>query len=56
MMDTYPFLPALAPTDMMFTAFYSWAIWVVMLVTCITGWDRTFEGKDGEAVREKKQK
>ncbi|TCS72877.1 transporter (NhaC family) [Muricomes intestini] len=56
MMDTYPFLPTLAPTDMMFTAFYSWAIWVVMLVTCITGWDRTFEGKDGEIVREKKQK
>lgn len=56
MTDTYPFLPTLAPTDMMFTAFYSWAIWVVMLVTCITGWDRSFEGKDGEMVREKKAK
>lgn len=56
MTDTYPFLPTLAPTDMMFTAFYSWAIWVVMLITCITGWDRSFEGKDGEYVQDKKKK
>jgi uncharacterized membrane protein len=47
----------LAPvSDTIFTAFYSWAVWVVMLVTCITGWDRTFEGKDGKIVREKKNK
>nr|WP_094607959.1 Na+/H+ antiporter NhaC family protein [Sporomusa acidovorans]OZC14677.1 malate-2H(+)/Na(+)-lactate antiporter [Sporomusa acidovorans DSM 3132] len=53
MMDTYPFLPTLTPTDMMFTAFYSWAIWVVMLITCITGWDRSFEGKSGEYIHKK---
>ncbi len=38
MKDAYPFLPELAATDMFFTAFYPWAIWVVTLVACITGW------------------
>ena len=28
MMDTYTFLPKLGAGDMMFTAFYSWAIWI----------------------------
>ncbi len=46
----YSFLPVLAPTDMLFTAFYSWAIWLVMLVACITGFGRSFEGKNGEEV------
>ena len=53
MKDAYPFLPSLAPTDMLFTAFYSWGIWIVMLVACITGWDRTFEGAGGETVKTK---
>ena len=53
MKDVYPFLPSLAPTDMLFTAFYSWGIWIVMLVACITGWDRTFEGAGGETVKTK---
>lgn len=50
MKGTYPFLPDLAPTDMMFTAFYSWAIWIVMLISCLFGFGRKFEGKDGEPV------
>lgn len=53
MKGTYAFLPDLAPTDMLFTSFYNWAIWFVMLFTCITGWGRTFEGKDGERVKNK---
>lgn len=56
MMNTYPFLPPLAPTDMMFTAFYSWAVWGVMLITCISGWDRSFEGENGEYIRKKNLK
>ncbi|MGI5965696.1 MULTISPECIES: Na+/H+ antiporter NhaC family protein [Anaerotruncus] len=52
MKDTYPFLPQLAPTDMLFTAFYPWAIWVVTLVACIIGWGRMFEGPKGEIVKE----
>lgn len=51
MKDAYPFLPELAATDMFFTAFYPWAIWVVTLVACITGWGRLFEGKNGEPVK-----
>ncbi len=51
MKDVYPFLPNLAATDMFFTTFYSWAIWVVMLVACVTGIGRRFEGKDGEPVK-----
>ncbi|MEG1642268.1 MAG: Na+/H+ antiporter NhaC family protein [Synergistaceae bacterium] len=52
MKGTYPFLPELAPTDMMFTAFYSWAIWFVMLFCCFTGAGRKFEGKNGEIMKE----
>ena len=37
MMDTYTFLPKLGAGDMMFTAFYSWAIWIIMLICCVTG-------------------
>lgn len=56
MMDTYPFLPKLGGADMMFTTFYSWAIWVVMFIVCITGWGRSFEGKNGEYVLAKDKK
>ena len=51
MKDAYPFLPELGATDMFFTAFYPWAIWVITLVACITGWGRLFEGKNGEPVK-----
>ena len=51
MKDAYPFLPERAATDMFFTAFYPWAIWVITLVACITGWGRLFEGKNGEPVK-----
>lgn len=53
MKDSYPFLPTLAATDMIFTTFYSWAIWVVMFIACLTGVGRTFEGLDGKMVKEK---
>lgn len=56
MKDAYPFLPELASTDMFFTAFYPWAIWVVTLVACVTGWGRLFEGKDGEPTKTKPNK
>ena len=48
----YPFLPDLQPTDMIFTAFYSWAIWFVSLAACTFGWGREFEGPDGEGTKE----
>ena len=54
MMDTYSFLPKLGAGDMMFTAFYCWAIWFVMLFCCVTGTGRAFEGKNGEYVLAKK--
>lgn len=54
MTDTYSFLPVLGASDMMFTVFYSWIIWIMMLVCCITGIGRTFEGKNGELVKAKK--
>ncbi|RGT72442.1 Malate-2H(+)/Na(+)-lactate antiporter [uncultured Clostridium sp.] len=56
MMDTYPFLPELGASDMMFTTFYSWAIWIVMFIVCIIGWGRSFEGKNGEYVLAKERK
>lgn len=51
--DAYPFLPQLSPTDMLFTAFYPWAIWFVTLVACLTGYGRIFEGKNGEPIKAK---
>ena len=56
MMDTYPFLPKLGGADMMFTTFYSWAIWIVMLIVCLTGWGRAFEGENGEYIPAKEMK
>lgn len=53
MKDSYPFLPTLAATDMLFTVFYGWVIWIVMLVACLTGWGRVFEGEEGEMIKEK---
>lgn len=53
MKDTYTFLPTLVPSDMLFTAFYCMSIWVVMLIACLTGWGRAFEGENGEYVTEK---
>lgn len=52
--DVYSFLPTLGAGDMITTTFYSWAIWTVMLVSCITGKGRAFEGKNGELIRAKK--
>ena len=54
MTDTYSFLPKLRAGSMMFTSFYNWAIWIVMLVCCITGIGRAFEGKNGEYIRAEK--
>lgn len=39
--------------DMMFTAFYSWVIWVITLICCFTGIGRTFEGRNGEEIKSK---
>lgn len=50
--DMYPFLPELAPTDMLFTVYYSWAIWGVMLISCLFGIGRTLEGPSGEMVKD----
>lgn len=53
MEDTYPFLPPLAPTDMIFTAYYPWVIWFVTMIACIIGKGRMFEGPKGEILKEK---
>ncbi len=52
--DAYAFLPKLGAGDMIATTFYSWAIWAVMLVSCITGKGRAFEGRNGEYIEAKK--
>ncbi|MBP3209255.1 MAG: hypothetical protein J6M64_04985 [Oscillospiraceae bacterium] len=40
--------------SMMFTSFYNWVILIVMLICCINGFVRAFEGKNGEYIRSKK--
>jgi Na+/H+ antiporter NhaC len=52
--DVYAFLPVLSAKDMFFTSFYNWAIWIIMLISCITGIGRCFEGKDGSVIAAKK--
>lgn len=53
---TYPFVTPLNPYAVFFTVFYSWILWIVMLVASITGWGRAYEGKDGEIVVDSKNK
>lgn len=55
MKDAYSFLPGLAATDVFFTAFYPWVIWVITFAACMTGWGRLFEGRGGEPVKELEQ-
>ena len=52
--DVYAFLPVLSAKDMLFTSFYNWAIWIIMLISCITGIGRCFEGKDRSVIAAKK--
>ena len=40
-------------TDFMFTTFYPLLMWLMMLFAVITGYGRTFEGKDGKVVTSK---
>ena len=48
--DVYSFLPSLSAAQIIPTAFYCWAIWGVMLVSCLTGRGRAFEGENGEYI------
>ena len=50
MRDVYTFLPTLSASQIIPTAFYCWAIWGVMMVCCIIGRGRAFEGEDGAYV------
>jgi len=49
----YDFLVLPTPFEVFKAHIYGWAILGVMLVSAITGFGRTFEGREGEQVREK---
>ena len=48
--ETYDFITTPAPSDFLFTTFYPAVIWVVMLAAVLTGWGRSFEGRNGERI------
>ena len=48
--ETYDFITTPAPSDFLLTTFYPVVIWVVMLVAVVTGWGRSFEGRNGERM------
>lgn len=50
--STYTFIEVLSPNAFLFTTFYPFVIWVVMLAAIITGWGRIYEGPNGEPVKE----
>lgn len=49
--STYTFIEVLSPNAFLFTTFYPFVIWVVMLIAIITGWGRIYEGPNGEPVK-----
>jgi Na+/H+ antiporter NhaC len=50
MKSAYPFLVTPAPTQFFFAVFHPWFLWLVMLFATITGYGRSFEGKNGEEI------
>ena len=48
--ETYDFIAIPAPSDFLFTTFYPAVIWLVMLMAVLTGWGRSFEGRNGERI------
>lgn len=48
--QTYQFIAVPAPSDFLLTTFYPVVIWVVMLAAVLTGWGRSFEGRNGERI------
>ncbi len=47
LVETYPQLPVPTPVGFLTSTFYPLAIWVVMLLSIITGFGRKFEGEGG---------
>lgn len=54
--STYTFIEVLSPNAFLFTTFYPFVIWAVMLVAIISGWGRIYEGPNGEPVKEQIKK
>jgi Na+/H+ antiporter NhaC len=51
MKSAYPFLVTPAPTQFFFAVFHPWFLWLLMLFATITGYGRSFEGKNGEEIQ-----
>jgi Na+/H+ antiporter NhaC len=51
LVKVYPFLKIPAPTSFPFVTFYPISIFVIMLTSIITGYGRSFEGKNGRVIK-----
>jgi len=50
LVNVYPFIKIPAPTTFPFVTFYPAAIFLIILISIITGYGRTFEGADGKMI------
>ncbi len=50
LLETYPFVTIPTPSSLFFAAFYPLVLWLVILVSILTGFGRKYEGTGGEAV------
>ena len=46
-------LPSVTPMEIFSGAFYPMVLFLVLLVSILTGWDRIYEGENGAAVRKR---
>ena len=53
LLTDYPFVEIPNPASFFFAVFYSLFLWFVMLIACLTGFGRAYEGPNGEHISEK---
>lgn len=51
LVSSYEFITVPAPSSFFMTTFYPAAIWLIMLFSILTGFGRSYEGKDGAVVK-----
>lgn len=52
--EEFPYIPAITPAAISAGSFYPMVLFVVLLISILTGWNVVFEGKNGEVVKGQK--
>ncbi|MEA4846726.1 MAG: Na+/H+ antiporter NhaC family protein [Clostridiaceae bacterium] len=53
MVSEYPFIPNISLLDLSYSTLHCWALFAVMTFSVLTGWGITYEGKNGEQLKER---